>query len=57
METERICPRCALPFDWPGVQEANIEYCCAECARGLPCSCPEHDHRTQTELGSETALS
>jgi hypothetical protein len=51
MTDEKVCPACEMPFDWPGVTEAGEEYCCAECARGLPCSCPQHDHRTETTAG------
>jgi hypothetical protein len=47
MTDEQLCPACKLPFDWPGVTEAGETYCCAECARGLPCSCAQHDHRTE----------
>lgn len=50
MSEEKICPACHLPFHWPGVTETGREYCCAECARGLPCSCPQHDHRTETDV-------
>ncbi len=48
MAEMRICPRCRMEFDWPGVAEAGEEFCCAECARGEPCSCVQHDHRSES---------
>jgi hypothetical protein len=50
MANQKVCPECEMPFAWPGVTEAGQEFCCAECARGLPCSCPQHDHRTETAV-------
>lgn len=44
---EKLCPACNMPFDWPGIAEGGEEYCCEECASGLPCSCPQHDHRSE----------
>jgi len=43
---EKLCPNCDMPFDWPGVTEDGEEYCCAECAAGLECTCAQHDHRS-----------
>jgi hypothetical protein len=51
MTEQKVCPACEMAFDWPGVIEAGQEFCCAECARGLPCSCLQHDHRTPTTTG------
>ena len=45
---ERLCPACTMPFDWPGVTEDDEEYCCAECAHGLPCTCPQHEHASES---------
>jgi hypothetical protein len=47
MTDRQMCPACAMDFDWPGVTENGQTYCCAECARGMPCSCPQHDHRAE----------
>jgi len=45
---DKLCPACGMPFDWPGVAEDGEEDCCSECAAGLPCTCPQHDHRSDT---------
>lgn len=55
---EKLCPACKMPFDWPGVDVERQEYCCAECSAGFPCSCPQHDHRSESSdarAGLETA--
>ena len=46
---EKLCQACGMRFDWQGTIEGGEEYCCAECARGLPCTCPQHDHQHETE--------
>ena len=50
---EKLCPACNMPFEWPGYTQAGEEFCCEECARGLPCTCPQHDHRSENHM--ETA--
>ena len=52
MSEKKLCPACGMPFDWPGINEDDVEYCCAECAHGLPCTCPQHDHRSPAASGS-----
>ena len=54
MSDQRVCPACGLLFDGPGVTEAGETYCCAECSRGLPCTNPHHDHRTETQVPEAT---
>ena len=57
MNEQKICRGCSMPFDWPGVVEGGEEFCCDECAAGLPCTCPQHDHRTdRTEEKLTTAV-
>jgi len=43
--TDKFCAACQLPFDWPGVNRGDEEYCCDGCAAGQACTCPQHDHR------------
>jgi hypothetical protein len=53
---EKICPACEMPFDWPGVTERGEEFCCEECANGLPCTCPQHEHGGPTPEEIETRV-
>jgi hypothetical protein len=55
MDDLKICPRCKLPYDWPGVTDMGKEFCCAECARGEPCACPQHDHRNDETASGVSA--
>jgi hypothetical protein len=48
MPETKLCPACEMPFDWPGVSEDSEEFCCEDCARNLPCTCPQHDHRSES---------
>ena len=49
MPEMRVCDNCAMEFDWEGVSERGYDYCCAACARGEECTCPQHDHRSVSE--------
>jgi hypothetical protein len=54
---EKICERCEMEFDWPGVTVGDETYCCDTCARGEPCTCPmqEPTHQTEQPLSGEEA--
>jgi len=41
---EKICAACGLEYDWPAVRAGEEDYCCQACARGQPCTCPQHGH-------------
>jgi hypothetical protein len=49
MHEERICEACGMAFDWAGVEENGVEYCCAACARGEACSCTRHEQTVEPE--------
>jgi hypothetical protein len=44
MDNEKYCESCQRAFDWPGVTADGQEYCCAACAEGDLCTCPDHEH-------------
>jgi transcription elongation factor GreA len=39
------CATCELHVDWPPVEQAGRDYCCAGCAAGGPCYCSYDDHQ------------
>jgi hypothetical protein len=49
MTVQRFCEACGMVYDWPGVTEGGIEFCCEACARGEPCTCPRHPHVEEKE--------
>ena len=57
MADMRVCEACGMEYDWQGVQEQGVEYCCAACARGDECTCPQHNHQyaSQQPLNLEAA--
>jgi hypothetical protein len=44
----KICDACGLEYDWAGVTVGDRIYCCAACAQGLPCTCPQHQQAVVT---------
>jgi len=44
MEETQVCPECDMEFDWTGVEEDGMVYCCEACSLGEPCTCPQHEH-------------
>jgi hypothetical protein len=48
MPEMRLCEACGMEYDWAGVQRQNYEYCCAGCADGGECTCPQHNHQYHT---------
>jgi hypothetical protein len=44
MSEQKFCEACEMPYDWPGVMADGEEYCCAGCARGEACTCPQYRH-------------
>ena len=60
METtdEQICGACGLAYDWKPVTADGERYCCDACARGRPCTCPEHsDAHASRAMGSRSGSS
>lgn len=57
MAEYRLCEACGMEFDWEGVEERGYQYCCAACARGEECTCPQHNHQhtSQQPLNSAAA--
>ena len=49
MTEMRLCEACAMEFDWEGVNQDGVDYCCEACARGEECRCPEHNHQYASE--------
>ena len=49
MADMRLCEACGMEFDWAGVQRGTQEYCCAGCAEGKECTCPQHRHEYSTD--------
>jgi hypothetical protein len=49
MADMKTCEVCGMEYDWPGVAEAGHEYCCAACARGEECTCPQHRHQPHSD--------
>ena len=57
MPNIRVCPACSMPFDWEGVADEDVEYCCDACLEGDQCTCVQHDHAAGVPVPSAAVIS